>query len=262
MIHNKAITIPDSRHMKWPTQGRPHKRTFPIWQKAIAHSLSLHQNRLPIKNKLGDWTSKQREFDIQWQSFWSPSTGLLYIQNEDRAVEAFKNIYARFNHRRFDIEPLSTIEILPNNSIPIDVIRHKKWMQISIPKFVSSVVPESSLIELINEDDDQMIEVNQEHITPWKTWLDSQEQWKKNLLEITEFKEYRINERECDTNNKSVLIATDGGLKDDEGSYRAVISQGNMILAVTKDKTPLAPDMHSSHRAECYGMFYLKDYQS
>lgn len=88
----------------------------------------------------------------------------------------------------------------------------------------------------------------------WKTWLDTQERWKQLLIHDIETKEYRINDRDTDSNNTSFFLAKTRGLKDDDGLYGSVLVQGNRIIATTKGKTPPASEMHSSHRSEFYGM--------
>ncbi len=49
-------------------------------------------------------------------------------------------------------------------------------------------------------------------------------------------------------------MATDGGQKEDSGTYAAVVATETSIIAVANGKTPDAPEIHSSYQSEAYGL--------
>lgn len=154
--------------------------------------------------------------------------------------------------RRYEIIPEDIVSELPRDAIAIDVSWTPKWRQIKIPK-----------TSIVTKEDDtdscgsiSQLSVNSISNSTWNEWLECQDNWVQQIMSRTIFEpeHQTISLQDLMNNKVQMIMATDGGKKDDSGMFAAIFAMGRTVIAKTYGKTPDAPEIHSSYRSETYGL--------
>ena len=222
----------------FPRQAVPGPQGFSLWTKCIKQCFHM-SSQGKLKSSLGDWLVNPSSSKSQWTFYVSTNTMLLYETTEE-GFKAYTNIYSRKHTCRYNLSTtcMQILATLPDDCIPIDVY-----------------ITESG-IATINHMNIQIKKSNK--ALPTATTFDEyillQPKWSQDLLDNWSSTEMCDILKEISISEKPLLLVSDGGLRDTQGSYGVVIGTNEEELIHNQGIARGAIELASSFRSESYGM--------
>ena len=235
----------------WPAQNKPGKACIHFWRKILTKVFLVpHNNYITkksqnrkLRQQLGEWIIHSQWFRRKWNTYYSPTTKAIITKNKENLshtrnnhIRNSRNSTRETRKRRmlFNKHP-TPIDIVPDDIIPIDCLHDNSFIQ--TPGF--SKIQKGKEITAI---------------TTWHTYISDLQPWDKELLADIHIKNEPALKRLLQT-KENIYICSDGGAKDDIGSFGAVIANNKEILIhVTGQAYGKAP---RSFRAEGYGILAI-----
>jgi hypothetical protein len=238
-----------SSTLLWPNQARPFESSWILWRGALKHAYlgdeilraRKARTQLRLKMPLGAWIGDRHRQQRQWASYVNTEGSTLF-QNATVGFRIHDSIKGTFRNRRFQISyssalsDLSTVPII----IPVSVKPGRQSLDIS-------KLPRPATVK----DDD--IDTKPDTSDSFSDHLDTLADWQRPLLEHLECvqAEKRLHELLSSGIPIVFTLASDGGARDDLGSFGWKIAVGREILWTCMGPTfGLCP---GSFRAESYG---------
>jgi hypothetical protein len=234
----------------WPKQERPFDQSWTLWRAALKHAylspevLRATQARtlLPLNVPLGAWIGSRHRTQRTWNSYVSPDNTTLY-QGRIVGYRLHNSVEGTFRHRRFQLNCFSALPDLSSVPciIPVSVTPTTRSLE-------TSKLPRPATIT------DCTVTVHPTVTDTIYEYIDTLDDWKRPLLEHLECisdDEHRLHEILSSGDSIKFTLASDGGARDDLGSFGWELAIGREILWQCKGPTfGLRP---GSFRAESYG---------
>jgi hypothetical protein len=245
----KGIRPNDSKSaILWPRQARPFEKSWSLWREAtklaylgpeVLRAAKARTN-LPLNVPLGPWIGERHRSQRLWNSYISYDSHILY-RLRVVGYRLHKPLAGTFRHRRFNVDYFSACSDL--SSVPCLV-------PVSVTSKTHSL--DSSKLPRPAATADDAVPPTP-NIDTFSDYLDTLEAWKLPLLEHLECisdDDRRLHEL-LSSGNLKFTLASDGGARDDLGSFGWEIAIADEIL--WQCKGPTFGARPGSFRAESYG---------
>ena len=234
----------------WPNQARPFETSWKLWRGALKHAFlspeviraTKARTSLPLNVRLGPWIGARHHAQRTWNSYVSPDSNILY-QRRIVGYRAHRGIEATFRSRRFQPEcftALADLSTIPS-IIPVSVKTGARSIDSSKLTRPATVIDPTATIPTNNAE-------------TFTDYIATLEEWKLPLLEHLECVSCvnRLHDLLSSGQSIKFTLASDGGARDDLGSFGWIIAIGHEVL--WKCKGPTFGLRPGSFRAESYGL--------
>ena len=232
-------TIPTRTTQLWPKQDKPPANAWLIWRKYLSRcyledessTRKTHDN-LCLTQPLGMWR-QTRSHRHTWQYTINPISLTLYHTTDTNIL-----VYSPFRNTRTHLmfRPTGHTTYCPPSTIPIDCVPLSDASKsIQIHKRNIPSIPARSI----------------RTISSFRTYLDTLDHWEKQLLRTIHF--------QCSTTDflafstSPILLATDGSVVENHGSFGWVIADQNGRILATGSGIAFGFKV-TSFRSEAYGI--------
>jgi hypothetical protein len=232
----------------WPRQARPHEASWQLWRRFLrfvylAPSLQSATKRstdLLLDTPLGGWIGQRHSETRKWRNYVSLDGKRFYHFGRTRLFCSTRNVSRTRHARRFS-RLATEIHTLPADTIPVSMLLSPTTvtllstpvpMTLADPNVVPPSPPTDDLFEMLSR-------------LPF---------WQSSLLEHLEQIQpvSRLQDFLESGDTLQLYLVSDGGAKDDLGSFGWEIAVGRVVLWKCKGPTfGLDP---RSFRAESYGL--------
>jgi ribonuclease HI len=211
----------------WPAQGKPGKRGFSLWYKALSLCFNM-RNKGQLTYNFGRWISSENILKVNtWQYYIHPISGCLYTKEDDMYYYMFPLIF-RKNYATYDDEgDCYGVSNLPSECYPA-AIRHNKSKRIYIANY-STIQNKSAAAK-----DDL--------------------HWTDPFLDHTIIADTQKTIELMSKMDSNIYIVSDGGVYNYDGTFGVVISDGTNPLIKNHGKLYSLDFCESSYRSELYAM--------
>jgi len=259
-LWSKTSMVHSQSTMLWPKQGAPGPQTQATWRKFLQRyttQKSIHQLHSP----LGNWTNLTRR---TWAAYYSATNNSIHVQHRTGSLQYMRDIVLKQHRRHLELEDreLDRSEY-PQDKEPVDYypektsnrgnkFRHHAGISWSIRDSNQELranlrkQDEESSEEDASKDDDHESQQDDEESTtasqhghnkpaiPFWAYIETLPAWERNLLlSVVIFPEW---DDIIDQEGTKILGVSDGGHKDDYGSF------GLAIATNMEPKTNLVQD--------------------
>jgi hypothetical protein len=235
----------------WPNQARPHEPSWNAWRCALKLAYlgpeivraTKNRTTLPLNCPLGAWIGDRHRSQRLWTHYVSKDSTILY-SSKSVGFRLYHNIPGPFRRRRFEPTYYSALPDLSTvpNIIPVSI-------QPARSSIDSSRLPRPALIP------DEYAPIDLAPPTTFRQRLEQIiEDWQQPLLEHLEChsQDERLHELLLSGNELIFQLTTDGGARDDLGSFGWEIAIEREIIWTCKG--PTFGQLPGSFRAESYGL--------
>ena len=213
----------------WPEQGQPGKRGFSLWKKCLQQSFQI-QNNGRICHSFGNWLFPECHEANTWKTYYHPVTNRVYVRLSE-GYEYMIPIKIKSSHVQFPSNTIRfIIDNIPHGCIPAQMTNARNMTTVYFSKSHIVKTTRHSIIrneQIAEEWYDSMIEnydtIDEEHLT--------------NALQ-----------------GDQIVIVSDGGVHEYQGTFGVVISNGTEQLATNHGKIYSVDFMASPYRSELYSM--------
>jgi hypothetical protein len=211
----------------WPAQGKPGKRGFRLWHKALSLSFNIRKKGQLTYN-FGQWITSDNIIKINtWQYYIHPTSGCLYTKDDEYFYYMIPRIF-RKNYATYDDEgDCYLARSLPSECFPA-AIRHNKDKGIYIANYSTIHNTSAAAKEDLH--------------------------WTAPFLENTIITETQHTKDLMTQADSNIYIVSDGGVYNYEGTFGVVISDGSNPLVKNYGKMYSLDFCESSYRSELYAM--------
>ena len=220
--------------LRWPRQAEPGPYGFRYWMYCLKHCCGM-DTMGNIPRRLGNWIVSPTSSNSIWTSYMSTQTKLLYLKCVD-GYQVFIPTYSRTQSCRYSLQHSSLSTDVPADAIPVGVL----------------------IKETSQEIDHRSIQIlsAQPAIQPatFDQFVNKAPGWSADLLQNWSSVEINTIQQAMNLIDNPLLMVSDGGLRFDQGTYGVVIADLNTILIQNQGIAHGSRTLHSSFRAESYGM--------
>jgi Reverse transcriptase (RNA-dependent DNA polymerase) len=221
--------------IKWPVQEMPCIKTLPIWRNTIEIISGCDKDGNLGHKKLGKWFPNHHN-DILIYSLihYTRDHIITRFHNQWKLHQKINNLYNTYYYT-IDAEILDQIAI--EKYFPIDVEYREKDIACYTKKFRT---------------------INIEHLNNSSVLQTGQMRQLDNAMRLTSLLTNSIlnNEWQSILGNgaNEIIMCSDGGAKDNVGTFGMVANYNGQQLLQNKNRIPLVHNDANSHRSEAFGM--------
>lgn len=233
----KPSTSPRSTKLNWPYQEEPGPEGFRVWMHALKTCFGM-TNDGKLQTPLGQWHTSPTKSHSKWQQYYDPESNKLFSRSQD-GFQVFLPEMHRPNTSRYPADPASSIPFgdIPQTCIPVESEVTKNGSQTvvhgqCISQPTNTTVPPSNFTEYIAQ-------------LP---------EWESDLLRHIEISNLTSLKASLESATETLQIASDGGLREDTGSYGVAMGTSTEDLDTNRGRAHGNEELLSSYRAEAYGL--------
>jgi hypothetical protein len=223
----------------WPKQTRPFEKSWNLWREAI--KLAYLGPSLPLNVQLGPWIGARHLSQRKWNSYVSFDSHILY-RRRIVGYRLHNPLAGTFRHRRFQNDYFSALPDMSSvtNYVPVSVSATNHSLDLS-------KLPRPATVY------DDTLKMHASNINSFDEHLQTLEDWQQPLLEHLECitDERRLHALLSSDDLLKITLASDGGARDELGSFGWVLAVGHEIL--WQCKGPTFGSRPGFFRVESYG---------
>jgi hypothetical protein len=223
----RIVTKENPTNLRWPIQREPGKRGFALWLKCINTCFQPY-NKGRINHQFGRWMSSEEIQKVnEWKFYYQPSTDFLFSKQDGGYLCGQAKSKGKNSARYIAHEPGFMRSILPSDCIPADVRIDKNGIYTAT---FNNTNPPANL--------------------KMKTKV----KWTNHFTDNTIIKDVQKTKDLLTSTTSPIIIVSDGGVHNYEGTFGVVISDGIYPIVHNNGKLYSVDFFESSFRSELYAM--------
>jgi hypothetical protein len=225
---------------KWPYQLPPEcSTTFNLWTRCL-RNLFLNTSGRKLRKPLGAWTVTPTKSESIWEAYISIDRQSLILSTptsltQYSVISEIKSCTTTFT----DTNP-ETIASVPDNYIPVDVSHNRNHYVAIHSHRYSQALLTPDLLTCVHDNIQTAI------------WLAPI--WQRDILQHFRIHDIDILLQHLRQPDDKLYIVTDGGMKDNRGSFGVAIGTNDVELVSIEGPAPGYSEHANSYRSEAYGM--------
>jgi len=237
-----------SSSARWPRQGRPSKRMWQLWRRALMYTFSVNGNNTFLRNPLGLWYSDSLKAE-EWKTLLSTEDGTVFNKRADGTYDVHAMRSHGRNGKSTVFRSASIATAVPDNVTPANMMAIQRKQHTSVTTRGAIMLPNSTDATHASRTFAEYVAAQPEHVQRILENCDLS----TATAQTTAEKVY-----ECG----NISIGTDGGLLDEIGTFGYVFGdhESTETYATGKGYVNGASSNMSSTRAELAGVFAALTY--
>jgi hypothetical protein len=225
--------------LRWPIQQAPSEKTFHIWIATIRNICNCNQNN-ELRPKLGNW--KVNPIEYINHKYWTTKQHDILVSksNNDTWVShtPIENKRGRAKYDKFEVLPIDEIDITKLVPVDCNVEEDMIWNN-----------KRTSYVEISKKH----AEVNEipKDLNKFKTYMKTESKKEPGRVTISLLNVDTIVEV---TDESTIEICSDGGVRDGKGGYGFVMSVDQKIAQTGRSRIRNTFNEPTSYRAEAVGI--------
>lgn len=230
----KLMNRMHSSKLNWPNQTEPGVKGFKIWIKCLKACFNMQSNG-NIYYQMGDWHLETLHNNNEWKYYYNSPLESVFVCTDDQIFQ-YPMISKRCTSAVFNMNIVPMIHpSLPDNCIPTEITSRADGM----------FMARFSKNKLISQMDSNIIHLKA---------MEKMEEWKNVMVENIVLLDNQKSIELISDNKEPILIFSDGGVSDYNGTFGIVIADGKIPLVTNKGKIYSVVFQQSPYRSELYSL--------